>query len=80
MKSVGDEKSASRPLEGLRVIDISQMLAGPICAMRLGDLGADVIKVEAPVVGEWTRTHPFANASVGGESTAVLGLIAINAA
>ena len=74
MKSVGDEKSASRPLEGLRVIDISQMLAGPICAMRLGDLGADVIKVEAPVVGEWTRTHPFANASVGGESTAVLGL------
>ncbi|AZI58443.1 CoA transferase [Nakamurella antarctica] len=65
--------NVSRPLDGLRVIDLSQMLAGPICAMRLGDLGADVIKVEPPA-GEWTRTHPFANARVNGESTALLGL------
>ncbi len=50
------------------------MLAGPICAMRLGDLGADVIKLEPPGTGEWTRTHGFANATVGGESTALLGL------
>ena len=63
-----------RPLEGIRVVDLSQMLAGPICAMRLGDLGADVIKVEPPGIGEWTRTHPFANARSGGESTALLGL------
>ncbi|MBW4032915.1 MAG: CoA transferase [Acidobacteria bacterium] len=66
--------AGSRPLEGLRVIDASQMLAGPICGMRLGDLGAEVIKLESPDIGEWTRTHPFANASVGGESTALLGL------
>jgi crotonobetainyl-CoA:carnitine CoA-transferase CaiB-like acyl-CoA transferase len=50
------------------------MLAGPIAAMRLGDLGADVIKVEPPATGEWTRTHPFANAVVQGETTALLGL------
>ena len=43
------------PLEGVRVLDGSQMLAGPLCAMRLGDLGADVIKVE-PLSGEWTRS------------------------
>ena len=61
-------------LAGLRVLDATQMLAGPLCAMRLGDLGADVLKIEPPGTGEWTRTHGFANAEIKGETTAFLGL------
>jgi len=62
------------PLAGLKVLDASQMLAGPICGMRLGDLGADVLKIEPPETGEWVRTHGFANAELKGETTAFLGL------
>jgi len=60
-------------LEGIRVLDSSQMLAGPIAAMRLGDLGAEVLKIE-PLQGEWTRTHGFAGAEIQGETNAFLGL------
>jgi crotonobetainyl-CoA:carnitine CoA-transferase CaiB-like acyl-CoA transferase len=44
-----------RPLENLRVLDISRALAGPYCAMMLGDMGADVIKVELPGRGDESR-------------------------
>ena len=43
------------PLEGLRVIDLTQDFAGPFCTMILSDLGAEVIKVEKPVSGDETR-------------------------
>jgi crotonobetainyl-CoA:carnitine CoA-transferase CaiB-like acyl-CoA transferase len=59
-------KRSRPPLAGIRVIDLTRVLAGPFCSMSLGDMGAEIIKVEEPGKGDDTRGWPpFA----GGEAT-----------
>jgi formyl-CoA transferase len=63
--------NAALPLSGLRVIDFTRVLAGPMCTMLLGDMGAEVIKIEDPAHGDETREWaPF----VGGWSTYFLSV------
>ena len=51
-----------KPLEGVRVLDLTQAYSGPFCTMNLADMGAEVIKIERPGAGDQTRTWgPFKN-------------------
>ncbi|WP_159618457.1 CaiB/BaiF CoA transferase family protein [Ruania rhizosphaerae] len=56
------------PLEGFLVLDFSQFLAGPVAALRLADLGARVIKVERPGIGDIGRGLAFAGARAGNDT------------
>ena len=63
-------------LAGLRVLDLSRVLAGPLCTAILGDLGAEVIKVERPEWGDDTRQWgpPWAEGSAGREAAYFLAV------
>ena len=60
----------SSPLEGIRVLDMTRILAGPYCTMVLGDLGAEIIKIEQPKKGDDTRHWgpPFVESGENRES------------
>lgn len=57
------------PLDGLLVLDMAQFLSGPSAALRLGDLGARVIKVERPGGGDICRSLYLSDTDIGGDST-----------
>lgn len=67
-----EERHAHAALDGLLVVDLSHVLAGPYCTMMLGDLGATVIKIERPDGGDDTRQ--FGPPFLAGESAYYLGL------
>jgi crotonobetainyl-CoA:carnitine CoA-transferase CaiB-like acyl-CoA transferase len=66
---MGNSLENTLPLAGLVVLDFSQFLAGPSCALRLADLGARVIKIERPNGGDLCRQLYISNLELDGDST-----------
>ena len=60
---------SERPLDGLVVVDFSQFLSGPLCGLRLADLGARVIKVERPGVGDLCRHLYLTDTEIDGDNS-----------
>src|SRR6516165_6416608 len=71
MGVTGPKKEWPGPLGGLKVIDLTRVLAGPFATQLLGDLGAEILKIEQPGTGDETRKFP---PFVSGESHYFLGL------
>ena len=61
----------SQPLDGIKVLELGNFIAGPFCGMLLGDMGADIIKIERPTRGDQTRAMP---PMVNGESASFAAL------
>ena len=71
MATAQQQSGWAGPLQGIRVIDLTRVLAGPFCTQSLGDLGAEVLKIEPPDRGDETRHFP---PFIGGESHYFLGI------
>ena len=71
MQTQTPSSSSAGPLQGIRVIDFSRIIAGPFCTQYLADLGAQVIKVERPGTGDDARQYSFP-AQWGGVGTMFL--------
>ena len=69
---VETEARNTGPLSGIKVLDLTRVLSGPFCTMNLGDMGAEIIKIEQPGKGDDTRAWgpPFA----GSEAAYFLGI------
>ena len=64
------ERQHKGPLAGMRVLDLSHVMAGPVCGLMLADMGADVIKIERIPIGDDSRQ--MTTPSIGGESAAFM--------
>ena len=73
MNTSVEPQNPTLPLAGIRVLDISQVMAGPFCCMLLGDMGADVVKIEPPRIGDSTR-HSMGFRLKGDDSPGFLAL------
>ena len=69
-----DHKASRGPLDGIRILDLTLALAGPLCTQRLGDMGAEIIKIEGPNRGDFTRSAPMRDVRLGGETTTFLSI------
>ena len=62
------------PLVGIKVLDLTIAMAGPMCTQRMGEMGADITKIEAPGGGDFSRHAPMAGVTKFGDATCYVTL------
>ncbi len=62
------------PLDGLKVLDLTIAMAGPMCTQRLGEMGAEIVKIEAPGGGDFSRHAPMAGVTRFGDAVCFVTL------
>lgn len=67
-------QTGKAPLAGLKVLDLTIAMAGPLCTQRLGEMGADIIKIEAPGGGDFSRHAPMAGVTKFGDAVCYMTL------